>query len=425
MNTKTNLFQIARNTAISIFLAVTCGILIMIGLYSINTDNIQRHVKTSIPVYQQEHLYFFISPNIHSTMLDNLSDAIMLNIAAYKGERTFKSIKNNALLNPRYEYKNLSPYDSLIKAYSQTDDSYEIISYPRYWHGYLLYLKPLLLFFNLGEIRCINMAVQLLLLFLVILELYKKGGRNLILPYLCAIYVLNPLSTALCLTFSSMYYITLIGTLVMLKKEIYKSPDYFYFFLWLGILTPFFDFLTYPLIGLGINLIILTALSDSQNPIKRVFSSLLFWITGYISMGSAKWISVSILTKQNIMNNGFSQFIHRINGTENFLQQYTIADVIKSNLNALINKPFCMLIICVLIYFIYLLISKKYQFKFDLNKNTALLLITLFPFIWFILIQNHSIVHHWFVHKDFAVTVMALVYILISSFNHNCDEEKF
>lgn len=424
MNTKTKYFNIIRNTLISIFFAVTCGILIMIGLYSINTDKIQKNVESSLNIYKKEHLYFYLVPKIQSSMLDNLTESIMLNIAAFHRGKNFNGIKDNALLNPRYEFEDLSSYDSLIKIYSPNEtenDNYEIKYYPRYWHGYLLYLKPLLLFFNLSDIRIINIAVQFLLLILVTLELYKKDGKKLILPYYCAVYVVNPLSAAFCLNFCNMYYITLISSLIMLKKEIYKSPDFYYFFLWLGILTPFFDILTYPLVGIGVNLIIFTALSDNKSPIKQTLTSLLFWFTGYISMWSAEWITATFLTNQNVLNDAFSNIMHRINGVEDFLESYTVIDVIKNNINALINNPFRILIACILICCIYMLVSKKYFFKFEINKTSALLLIASLPLIWFIIIQNHSIVHSWFVHKNLAITVMAIVYILISSFHKNCE----
>lgn len=49
------------------------------------------------------------------------------------------------------------------------------MNYSRYWHGYLLYLKPLLLFFNVYDIKILMMFIQLLLIVWVEILLAKRS----------------------------------------------------------------------------------------------------------------------------------------------------------------------------------------------------------------------------------------------------------
>ena len=51
-----------------------------------------------------------------------------------------------------------------------------MVDYARYWHGYLLFLKPLLLFFSLSDIRMMNAALQLILAAGVLLLAFRKRG---------------------------------------------------------------------------------------------------------------------------------------------------------------------------------------------------------------------------------------------------------
>ena len=51
---------------------------------------------------------------------------------------------------------------------------------------YLIVLKPLLLFFNYGEIRTINMIVQFFLLTAVLMGMAKKRFTPYILPFMAS-----------------------------------------------------------------------------------------------------------------------------------------------------------------------------------------------------------------------------------------------
>ena len=60
-------------------------------------------------------------------------------------------------------------------------DSYE---YTRYWHGYLIFLRPLLTFMNIENIRNLLFALVLLLSFIVFFLIVKKLNF-IIIKFLC------------------------------------------------------------------------------------------------------------------------------------------------------------------------------------------------------------------------------------------------
>ena len=68
--------------------------------------------------------------------------------------------------------------------------------------------------------------------------------------------------------------------------------EYPEFFLIVGILTSYFDFLTYPVVTLGIPLCCYFLLESDRlwNNIKRLTGFSVSWAIGYAGMCAAKWV---------------------------------------------------------------------------------------------------------------------------------------
>ena len=135
--------------------------------------------------------------------------------------------------------------------------------YPRYWHGYLTVLKPLSIFFTYREIRYINMFVVNILLAVVAIMLYKhtERGWGNACAYVAAatsIFVLVvPISFQYMASFTGMLLMTLAVILNYKKMRIGMVEMFFA----CGMCINFMDFLTYPIVTLGVPLIALLLLS--------------------------------------------------------------------------------------------------------------------------------------------------------------------
>lgn len=73
-------------------------------------------------------------------------------------------------------------------------------------------------------------------------------------------------------------------------------------FLIIGMLTSFFDFLTYPLFTLGMPLILISVLGtfSSVQKLCDIVKNSIFWGIGYGGMWCGKWMVGSILTGDNL-----------------------------------------------------------------------------------------------------------------------------
>lgn len=399
----------------SLVAAGILGTVSMISVYQLPTYEMGGNIAASLKIYDVEKDRYAWAPSIVNSQLDNFTDAIMLSTAAYERGKTFKERVRDAMLSPSYAYDEITFRSEILpKAFKGQKPEKGVTrwDYARYWHGYLVWYKPLLSFFTVGDIRIINMMLQALLLVLLMMELFKAGGAKLACPFFLAVLIFNPVSCVLGLTYANLYYITLISALVALKWKLYQSKYYYLFFLWVGIVTSFMDLLTYPLTALGCNLIFMILLtSDKFYPkMKKVILASGFWGTGYGVMWAEKWIIGWLLTGNNIIQNALSAAKIRTSGDVG-----TAWEAIAANLKDYNNHIFCTLLILGLAVLLILYLSGKYKLKSNRAVVLPLLFVAVYPFMWICFMKNHCFIHNWMTHKIFMLTILAVVYSLVYS----------
>ena len=195
-------------------------------------------------------------------VLDNSSDCIMLYTAMDDSE-------GSAL------YRAMDMYSDYSGKYSY------------YWHGYVSILRPLSLFFNYGEIRIINGFLQLLFILILVHFLWNAKGRAYGMLVLSSYLLLMPVALGFSLQYSWVFYITMTASmLLVIKKDFFeKNQRKLFLFLVIGMLTSYFDLLTYPLFTWGVPLILSIIVSTEKKStmkwLKEVVCTGLMWIIGY------------------------------------------------------------------------------------------------------------------------------------------------
>lgn len=397
----------------SLVLAVLLGTAMMIGVYCLPTERMNRNVVYSQATIETEKDHYAWAPGYAGSGLDGYTDAIMLSNAVFRG--TGDPVQD-AMRNPRVAYSvyENEPTQSLIPYASGSETAPEKqIEYARYWHGYLVLLKPLLLFFSVSHIRMMNFVFQFLLLMAVVQQLLRLGGYRLTIPFCLAILWINPVSTALCMQYSSVYNLMLLTIWLMLQFRLWDRRYGWLLFLWLGIATAFFDFLTYPVAALGICLVLVTVLSEEswQKKVYNVIAASMAWCFGYGGMWSGKWIMSFLLTGENTLQDAFAQIAVRA-GAEvsesSVVNTVSVWEVIEKNLSVYGMTAKLLLIVVILLGVVFPVLFGKYRFRFSACTILPLLLIALYPFVWYTVIRNHSMIHYWMTHRNLAVTILAL-----------------
>ena len=396
---------------VCLLLSILAGILLMTCVYILPTGRMLTQADRSLPIFENEGTSFCWAPEEKSARLDGFTDAIMLQTAVYvRDENPMKA----AMRNDRMEFSEgkLDPAGSL-KQYVYGNRSGYVMSYARYWHGYLLFLKPLLLFFSLSDIRMMNAAFQLVLAAGVLLLAFRKRGLRLALPMGLALLVLNPVSTALSMQFSSIYYLTLLGLLIMLLTESWDRSWGYLVFLFLGIGTAFFDFLTYPACAVGTCLALQALMSraDGKTRLLKTVGSGAAWAFGYGGMWSGKWLAASLITGTNVLRDAMEQAQYRSGGEVTAAEggvNATFGAVLSRNLGVLANPAAAILVLALTGMLVWLLVTKRCRFAVERSSLLSLAVAFAVPFVWYFLLRNHSMVHCWMTYRNLSAAVFAL-----------------
>lgn len=153
-----------------------------------------------------------------NAVLDNFSDAVILNtIYSLDSSKPFISSMNaNNIIVPDENMELGNPIVSL-RNLLENENGYRY-NYSRYWHGYIIYLKPLLVFFNYSVIRIICTSIILILGIIFIYLLYKKIGKYSAIFAVATLLLISYQITGVSFQYFSVFCIAISSSIYILIK---------------------------------------------------------------------------------------------------------------------------------------------------------------------------------------------------------------
>ena len=295
-------------------------------------------------------------------------------------------------------------------------------NYSRYWHGYQVFLRPMLVLFSIVQIRQIMTLLFFSLICLNFLMLWKKLTFLHSFAFLVTMICLSITVVGVSLQFFSVFAIMLFFNLYLFAfTDISKAKYISVAFMAVGMITNFLDLLTAPLLTLGVPLIIYIALLYKTGEtrwlegFKKIIFSSVAWVMGYGLCWVSKWALASIVLKQNIFSDAFHQILFRTNGNE----EYAISRINAVYVNILRllseNGTFLIVMAAVIVLAVLMIIFKAK--RSDYKTATLFVVIALFPVIWYFVLANHSSIHSWFTFRAAGIGVFAMLTALASVVN--------
>ena len=389
--------------------AAMMGILLLCGCFLLPTGESGKNMESSAKVLSLEETHFSVYNWCHS-ILDNYTDSIMLLEAS---DQTESSVVDRAMMAYRGTIHNAgNPWDTLIRHYAEGEEFDEVVSYPRYWHGYLVLLRPMLSAFDYSEIRMINQVGQLLLLCFVSFLLWRKQ-RRCMMPFLLSWLMLMPVALGKSLQFSSCFYVILFGTALVLTRRKTDSDSMAVAFIVIGIATAFFDFLTYPIATFGVPAVIMISEMEGETTEKKILWLLfsgMAWAFGYAGMWASKWVIGSMITNTDILQNALRSVAVRASAVSGSGEHITIGECYSRNIRAFLDTPFVfpgLFVLCSAL--VSCLQEKRLPVEIVFQMLLPYLLVGVLPFVWYIVARNHSFAHSFFTCKALVVTCLAML----------------
>lgn len=294
----------------------------------------------------------------------------------------------------------------------------EVQGYTYYWHGYIIILRPLLLLFDYAQIRVLNGLIQILLIVVMSCILYKKKGMRWSMLALTAYGLLMPMALSFSLQYSWVFYIGILGSIAVIRYRDYLSKNnrIYLLFMVLGLLTSYFDLLTYPLFTWGMPMIWWHVMGKDENTEKsRLWETVcggLFWILGYAGMWGGKWVLGQFVLNINVIAEAWSEVRLRSGMMDNIdtgsiSRWYPIVYNWKKYCNVQTVS-----ILAGWFGWLGIRLARK-KGRIECRKSPALLLIALSPFVWYLVLHNHTYIHAAFTYRIFVLSFTAVLAVLL------------
>ena len=340
--------------------------------------------------------------------VDNWADSYSLLIASYDGDVGPFEQASNA-------YYMIRGYDPRAYLVGEADETLPLqrASYSRYWHGYMLTLRPMMRFLTFGQIRRVNGLFSAFLM-AVLMILMLRRLRKAVLPFLLSLLLLAPTTIGKCLEYSGVFNVMLVMCIAIAGgwKPVRSRNGIRWLFFFGGVMVAYVDFLSAPTLALCIPLGFLILERREKGMLPLLLSCIAYWGIGYVGMWAGKWV-ISFLFQR-------MDFLHRL--TDSVRQRSSSTDLAGdaiTRLNALISNYRQMLTIkyldgLLLVYSGILvsgcLLNRKRIDRSVLERSALLLIPAVIPACWYLIMANHSIIHFYLhTYRTAVSTVFALL----------------
>ena len=401
------------------------------AVFCIPTSLVRENVEKSAMQIEDDGLWY--KPlGFYLFQIDNMTDCQMLRINASADSQHPVMA---AMMAEQYENASdtLHPYYYVVEAtkhiaHTGRTSSGLYSNYARYWHGYQIFLRPLLTLFTYHTIILINYILLSMLVLFVIYASYRTFGGLFAITLVASLIATNIFIVPLALQFSTCYYIALLGMATLMLKPEYAGDKLrcLSLFFIIGGITSYMDFLTTPLLTLGMPMVVVMAIKKRTkrngkgflSDFHTILSTSVSWGAGYSLLWISKWAIGSLLTGYNIFDSAMTNAKLRVGNTIVFGgNEMAMSDFI----GMVFNKVCTMVSIYGIIIFIFILIvlaiitAYIYRHRMQTRQYGWILIIAIMPIVWFAVMKNHSLQHIFFTWRDFLLTVWCVtLYICLT-----------
>ena len=374
---------------------------------------------------------------------DNSSDAIMLNIvysmdddnkleSIMKCKRNYvpgvttevvEDVKGNLLHNS-------SVFSMVNELYETTEGiDIEAYEYARYWHGYIVLLRPMLVFFNYEEIVVIINMIITVLFTILLVNVYKKKGWITAIGVFLAFIAIDFLQ----------WYHTIMGIFVMMialassaiiSTGIINRKNLNVLLFIESAIISYLDLLTFPMVGFVVPVVIYNLFNDEDEKVLKRIGYLIgngiICILGYALTWVAKLVISDFLVGTEVLDLAFKQALFRagITVTTDIYREYIIRNMFRKNMYYGFTLVDTITISILSIYGLYCLFKHSYRYYLTKKKIVYYLCVAL-PFIWYRLLLEHSFLHFFFTYRNLLITYLCLFLIYTDNpLNSKNEKEK-
>lgn len=382
------------------------GVLFLVLSALVPNEPVRLHVFESAPLFAMPRDLLSLRSDGYYSVQDHFTDALMAEEAMMiDRNHPFQSV-----MRCDFPFSG-SPIRDLQELANGQGADIPVRDYARYWHGYLIWLRPMLACMSWKAIRGTTLAMlSLVVLLFATLLAHKKGVVYAIgacLPILLCYFPQAGISPQ----FSSIYFVGLIASILLLSiPHICQSTKWSGAVLLVaGCACSYVDLLTAPMIGFLFPLLTYCVMAKRDNEFyKKVALLIVLWFVGYFGFWFMKWVIATLTTDLNVIQSGFHNGLVRSYGYNDDFYTWT---TIFERVGELIREPFMWMPLLVAGIIWGCLMKPK-----NIPQNIYLLILAIVPVVWMFILRQHSAYHFFLLSwRNMIPSVVAVFLFMIET----------
>jgi hypothetical protein len=288
----------------------------------------------------------------------------------------------------------------------------DVKNYARYWHGCLAIVRPLLVLLKYKYIKYMSMILCFVLLCVAYQKISAALGAGIGVSFVVSLCMGNIVCIPFSFQYMSVYYVTILAVIFyLIRYERKRTVNAGLFFFVTGSVINYFDLLTTPAVTLGLPLVIaflLYAKEEDYTPARGVtfiITKSVAWVLGYGLTWAFKWVIGSVILRKNVIADALDTIFYRT-GTDG-IDSLGRGDALLLNLEKMFPKgAIAVLALLALIWLIFIVLKRV-----DLGSAKKLwpvLIIAAYPFVWLMVLANHSQIHAYFTYRTLEPLLFAV-----------------
>lgn len=318
---------------------------------------------------------------------------------------------------PMYRYRGGSFQTKELYGLMHDDGNTVGFEYPRYWHGYLVFLRPLLVLFDynaISMITCVSFAILAIALSII---LGKKVNIVTGFIFLASFILMNIYIVATCLNEITTYYVAVVVSIViaLAYKKLKKHMGIVFFII--GSFTSFVDLFTTPLMTLGIPLLVYFLLKQKneetnwKEQVLNLIKLSILWGIGYGLTWFTKWAIVDIVYQRGIIKDAIEQILFRTVETNND-PLLTDTEMQKQYIAYYLGDYLDKALLAIVAVFFVVAIIKNRKKKINVANIIPFIIIMLYPIIWYFAVKQHTLKHFFFAGRIVLLSIISFLIII-------------
>ena len=397
------------------------GFLLLVLAYLIPQSRMMSSVEQSLITLEKYGGGDELLPDIPQTTMETFTDVTMVSTSFAERGSLLEKVLLAQMCGEIGDAGSIRKY-----VYSDQRDNLQLDTYARYWHGYQIFLRPLLTVINVNQIRMIGMMCMCAMVMLIIVRLVQQQRTELLIPQFVLFVLPAPFVLMINMQCYSVTFITLFMLLLLLSGRFSRSQVILLFEL-SGILTSYFDLLSVPGITLGVPLVFYLAVKRNEghslrNACMEMMHIMIAWVFGYGGMWSGKWILATSLTGENVIEDAL-QTVKLRGGNTMGERRLDYFETLQRNW-ACYNTVVYKLLFIGLGVILCIFLIRGWRFRMRKEMLFGTIIASLIPFVWYRMLVNHSYIHYYFTCKELIIFLYGIVTAAFASLSEGAISKK-